>query len=154
MAVSITIEISRTFDVAADFDTVFDLLADVPASASHFPRVEQLVDLGDNTYRWEMKKIGVDKHAIQTIYACKYSADKKKGSITWTPIKGEGNGQVHGSWHLTKKGQGVECKFQTKGEMTLPLPGLLKLAISPVVKHEFNSLVDTYVENLKNDLEG
>jgi len=154
VAVSITIEISRTFEVAADFDTVFDLLADVPASASHFPRVEKLEDLGDDTYRWEMKKIGVDKHAIQTIYACKYSTDKKNGSITWSPIKGEGNGQVHGFWHLVKKGKGVECKFQTKGDMTLPLPGLLKLAISPVVKHEFNSLVDIYLENLKNGLEG
>ncbi|OZG71775.1 hypothetical protein BTA51_19270 [Hahella sp. CCB-MM4] len=151
MAVSITIEISRTFDVAADYDTVFDLLADVPKSASFFPRVDKLEDLGDDIYRWEMKKIGVDKHAIQTIYASRYSSDKGKGIITWTPVKGEGNGVVQGSWAIQKKGDGTECKFQTKGELTLPLPGLLKLAISPVVKHEFNSLVDTYVDNLKKE---
>ena len=38
---------------------------------------------------------------------------------------------------------------QTSAELTVPLPSLLKLAISPVIKHEFNSLVDTYMSNLK-----
>ncbi|WLQ11901.1 SRPBCC family protein [Hahella aquimaris] len=151
MSVNITIEISRTFETSASYDRVFDLLADVPASVSHFPKVEQLVDLGDNAYRWEMKKIGVDKHAIQTIYACQYSADKERGSITWAPIKGEGNSEVQGSWTVVDKGGRVEVRFQTKGSLTLPLPSLLKLAISPVVKHEFNSLVDVYIDNLQKE---
>ncbi len=153
MAVSVSIEISRTFTISTDLDTVFELLADVPRSASHFPRVEQLTDLGENIYRWEMKKIGIDKHAIQTIYACKYTSSKEDGSILWTPVKSEGNGVVEGSWHLAETDGGVQCKFNTKGTLSLPLPGLLKLAISPVVKHEFNALVDTYVENLKTALE-
>lgn len=149
MAITITIEISREFTVPASFDTVFDLLSDVPRSAGHFPKVDQLVDLGDNTYRWEMEKIGVDKHALQTIYACHYESDKNNGRITWTPIKGEGNGVVSGSWAITETSEGTHIVFVTEAEMKLPLPSLLKLAISPVVKHEFNSLVDTYTDNLK-----
>ena len=149
MAISIPIEINRTFDVKADFDTVFDTLANVPESASHFPKVDQLVPLGDNAYRWEMQKIGVDKHALQTIYACSYEADKAKGTIVWKPVKGVGNSEVSGTWHIRRDGDRTQLKFNTKGIMELPLPGLLKLAISPVVKHEFNALVDTYIENLK-----
>ncbi|MCP5162763.1 MAG: SRPBCC family protein [Hahellaceae bacterium] len=150
MSITVSIEVKRDFKVKADFDQVFDLLANVPESASHFPKVDKLVDLGDNTFRWEMEKLGVDKHALQTVYACKYISDKAKGSIVWTPITGEGNGVVSGSWTIEKLDKGTHIKFHTEGQLTLPLPGLLKLAISPVVKHEFNALVDTYTDNLKD----
>lgn len=151
MAITVSIELNRELDLPAGYDRVFDLLADVPESASHFPKVHQLVDLGDNTYRWEMEKVGVDKHAIQSVYACKYFPDRDNGKITWEPVKGEGNGVVKGSWTLTAKDENTTAvKFQTSAELTVPLPSLLKLAISPVIKHEFNSLVDTYMNNLKN----
>lgn len=150
MAITVSIELNRELDLPAGYDEVFDLLADVPKSASHFPKVHKLVDLGDNTYRWEMEKVGVDKHAIQSIYACKYYPDKDNGKITWEPVKGEGNGVVKGSWALKAKDDNTtSVKFQTSAELTVPLPSLLKLAISPVIKHEFNSLVDTYMSNLK-----
>lgn len=150
MAITIAIELNREIDIPGGYDEVFDLLADVPKSASYFPKVDKLVDLGDNVYRWEMEKIGVDKHSIQSVYASKYFADKDAGKITWEPVKGEGNGVVRGSWTLKSKGDDVtHASFQTTAELTLPLPSLLKLAISPVVKHEFNGLVDTYMNNLK-----
>ncbi|NWN90958.1 SRPBCC family protein [Marinobacter adhaerens] len=150
MAITVSIELNRELEVPAGYDEVFELLADVPRSASHFPKLEKLTDLGDNTYRWEMEKVGVDKHAIQTVYASQYFADKDAGKITWEPVKGEGNGVVRGSWVLTPKSKQVTAlKFHTRAELTLPLPGMLKLAISPVIKHEFNSLVDTYMNNLK-----
>ncbi len=149
MAITITIEISRDFTVPAAIDKVFDLLSDVPRSASYFPKVDQLTDLGSSTYRWEMHKMGIDKYALQSVYACRYANDKSTGSISWTPVKGEGNGLVSGNWKLTELSSGTHIVFFTEAKMTLPLPSLLKLAISPVVKHEFNSLIDTYTENLK-----
>ncbi|WP_345544389.1 hypothetical protein, partial [Streptomyces chitinivorans] len=72
MAITVSIELNRELELPAGYDEVFELLADVPRSASHFPKVHQLTDLGDNAYRWEMEKVGVDKHAIQSVYACKY----------------------------------------------------------------------------------
>lgn len=152
MTVKVNIELDRKFSVSADKDAVFALLADVPASAAHFPKVEALTDLGDNTFRWEMEKVGLGDHAIQTIYACKYSPDEANGIITWSPIKGEGNGVVTGSWKITEGSKGTDIHFKTTSELTLPLPGLLKLAISPVVKHEFNGMVDEYIDNLKGAL--
>jgi len=152
MAVKVKIDIDREFSVAADKDTVFTLLADVPTSASHFPKVEELTDLGDNSFRWEMEKVGLGDHAIQTIYACKYIPDEAADSITWEPIKGEGNGIVSGTWTVSDNGNGTDITFSTEAALTLPLPGLLKLAISPVVKHEFSSMVDEYIDNLKGVL--
>ena len=150
MAITVSIKLNRELELPASYDEAFDLLADVPESASHFPKVRKLVDLGDNTYRWEMEKVGVDKYAIQSVYACKYYADREQGKISWEPVKGEGNGVVSGYWTLQAKGKNATAvKFHTSAELTLPLPGMLKLAISPVIKHEFNSLVDTYMNNLK-----
>lgn len=150
MAITVAIELSRDFEIPGAYSDVFDLLADVPRSAGHFPKVDKLVDLGGGAFRWEMEKIGIDKHAIQSIYACTYVCDRDSGSITWTPVKGEGNGVVSGSWVLSANGDNATtAKFRTSAELTLPLPGLLKLAISPVIKHEFNSLVDTYIGNLQ-----
>ncbi|KAA1175882.1 SRPBCC family protein [Marinobacter salinexigens] len=150
MAITVSIELNREFEIPASYDEVFELLADVPRSASHFPKVDKLTDLGDNTYRWEMEKVGVDKHAIQSVYACVYRADKDAGKITWEPVSGEGNGVVSGSWTLVANGaSATSVKFKTSAQLTVPLPSLLKLAISPVIKHEFNSLVDTYMNNLR-----
>jgi len=150
VAITVSIELNRDIEIPGSYDDVFALLADVPKSASHFPKVNQLIDQGDGVYRWEMEKVGVDKHSIQSVYACKYVADQDAGKITWTPVKGEGNGVVKGSWTLASiDASTTRAKFQTSAELTLPLPGLLKLAISPVIKHEFNSLVDRYMVNLK-----
>jgi carbon monoxide dehydrogenase subunit G len=152
MAITVQIELDRAFSVSSDIDTVFTLLADVPKSASHFPKVEKLTPLGDNSFRWEMKKIGIGDHAIQTCYACKYLPDAKSKVIEWTPIQGEGNSVVAGKWTMEKKGTGTLITLYTTAEMTLPLPGLLKLALSPIVKMEFASMVDTYIENLTTTL--
>ncbi|HLV78426.1 MAG TPA: SRPBCC family protein [Marinobacter sp.] len=153
MAITVSIELSRELEIPAGYDEVFDLLADVPRSVSHFPKVDRLVDLGGNAYRWEMEKVGVDKHAIQTVYACTYHADKAAGTITWQPVKGEGNAEVSGAWTIRAlSDSATNVRFQTSARLTVPLPSLLKLAISPVIKHEFNGLVDTYMNNLKNAL--
>ncbi len=151
MSITIEIEINRDFAIEGPFDKVFDLLADVPASASYFPKLDKLTDLGDNSFRWEMEKVGIDKYNIQTSYACNYVSDKEAGTISWTPVEGEGNSRVSGRWKIRKEGENLtQLRFQTEAELTLPFPRLMKMAISPVIKHEFNGLVDQYVKNLQN----
>lgn len=151
MAITLTIEVHREFTVPASIDTVFDLLSDVPRSAGFFPKVDQLIDLEGGSFRWEMEKISVGKHSLQSIYACHYETNKAVGSIVWKAVKGVGNGLVSGNWQLTETDEGTHIVFSTEAQMKLPLPSLLKLAISPIVKHEFNSLVDTYTQNLMTE---
>mgnify|MGYP006422157803 CR=1 FL=1 len=150
MSITVNIEIEREFTMNGDYDTVFDLLADVPRSVAHFPKVEKLTPLDDNSYRWEMEKVGVDKHNIQAVYACRYYPDSERGVIEWEPVEGVGNGLVSGSWNIHDNGDGSSgLRFRTQAQLTVALPGFLKMAVSPVIKHEFNSLVDTYIQNLK-----
>jgi carbon monoxide dehydrogenase subunit G len=148
MAVSVDIEMAYEFSVKAPYKDVFDVLSDVPTSASHFPKVDKLVDLGGNAYRWEMEKIGVAQIKLQTVYACKYVSNKAKGSVIWTPIAGEGNAQVSGSWKITDKKKSTHLVLAIQGELSIPLPGMMKMVVGPVVEAEFEKMVEKYIDNL------
>jgi carbon monoxide dehydrogenase subunit G len=148
MSITVPFDLSYEIDVKARPAEVFDVLADVPASASHFPKVERLVDLGDNAYRWDLQKVGTGQIHIQTIYAAKYVADRKKLRVSWTPVPGIGNAQVSGSWTLTDRRHSTHVRLHIQGEIHVPLPGLMKLLVAPVVTAENEKLVRKYLDNL------
>jgi carbon monoxide dehydrogenase subunit G len=154
MAITVTIDLGYEFAVKADYVTVFEVLSDVPKSASFFPKVDKLVDLGDNIYRWEMAKIGLAQVNLQTIYASKYAANKAKGSVVWTPVKGEGNALVSGAWKIADKKKSTHLELTIHGDLTLPLPGLMKMVIAPVVEAEFEKMVEQYIDNLTKHFGG
>ena len=148
MAITVSIDLGYEFEVNAPFAEVFDVLSDVPTSASHFPKVDKLVDLGDGAYRWEMAKIGVASINLQTIYASKYVSNKAKGTVVWTPVKGEGNALVSGNWLIKDKKKTTHITLQVQGELTIPLPGLMKMVVAPVVESEFEKMTEQYIDNL------
>jgi carbon monoxide dehydrogenase subunit G len=154
MAVTVNIDLGYEFDVKAKASEVFDVLSDVPTSASHFPKVEKLTDLGGGTYRWEMEKIGIASISLQTIYASTYTANKAKGTVTWTPVKGEGNALVSGSWTVIDNKKSTNIVLEIQGELTLPLPGLMKMVAGPVAEAEFEKMVEQYIENLTKQFGG
>jgi carbon monoxide dehydrogenase subunit G len=148
MAISVNIDLAYEFDVKAKAAEVFEVLSDVPTSVSHFPKVDKLTDLGDGVYQWEMEKVGTAQVNIQTVYASKYKSDKAKGSVVWTPVKGIGNAQVGGNWKITDNKKSTGVALQIKGTVDVPLPGLMKMVVAPVVEGEFEKLVDKYIANL------
>ena len=148
MAISVDIDLGYEFTVKAGIKDVFDIVSDVPTSVSFFPKVDQLVDLGGGVYRWEMEKVGTAQINIQTVYASKYVSDRKKGTVIWTPVKGEGNALVGGSWKLKEEKKGTTLELQIQGTVEVPLPGLMKMVVAPVVSSEFEKLVEKYIANL------
>ena len=148
MAVSVDIDLGYEFTVKAPFKDVFDILSDVPTSVGFFPKVDRLVDLGQGVYRWEMEKVGTAQVNIQTVYASKYVSDRKRGTVVWTPVKGEGNALVGGNWKIVDLKNRTALALQIKGTVQVPLPGLMKMVVVPVVKGEFEKLVEKYIDNL------
>jgi carbon monoxide dehydrogenase subunit G len=148
MAVTVPFDLSYEFEVKASADDVFAVLSDVPTSASHFPKVDKLVDLGGNAYRWELQKVGTAQVHIQTVYASKYVSDRAQGKVSWTPVPGVGNGQVSGSWTLTEKKKSTHVRLDIHGEIIVPLPGLMKMIVVPVVTSENERLIEKYIDSL------
>ncbi len=148
MAINVHIDLGYEFAVKADATTVFGVLSDVPVSASFFPKLHRLVDLGAGAYRWEMEKIGLGQATLQTVYASKYVASKAKGSVVWTPVPGEGNASVAGSWKIVDHKKSTHLTLKIDGDIGLPLPGLMKVVVAPVVEAEFEKLVEQYIANL------
>jgi len=154
MTVNVTIDLGYEFEVKAKAADVFAVLSDVPTSASFFPKVDKLVDLGDGVYRWEMAKIGVASITLQTIYASKYVSNKTKGTVVWTPVKGEGNALVSGNWKIKDNKKSTHLTLKIDGDLTLPLPGLMKMVVKPVVEAEFEKMVEQYIANLTKKFGG
>ena len=148
MAITVSVELGYKFAVNAPAKEVFKVLADVPTSSSFYPKVDKLVDLGDGGYRWEMEKIGLAQVNLQTVYASRYVSDKAKGTVVWTPIKGEGNALVSGNWKITENKKSTQVELHVEGDLTIPLPALMKVIIAPVVEAEFEKLTEQYINNL------
>ena len=148
MSITIPVELGFEFDVKESAKEVFAVLSDVPVSASHYPHLEKLVDLGEGAYRWEMENIGVGAIQLQTVYASKYVSNKSKGTVVWTPVEGEGNALVSGSWKITANKKSTNVVLQVEAEMSLPLPALMKMVVAPLVEAEFERMTERYIANL------
>lgn len=148
MAVRVNIDLGYEFDVKAGADEVFAVLSDVPVSVSHFPKVDRLTDMGGGVYKWEMEKVGTAQVNIQTVYASKYTSSKSKGTVTWKPVPGVGNALVGGAWKITDNRKSTHLQLTIDGEISVPLPGLMKMVVAPVVESEFEKLVEKYLANL------
>lgn len=148
MSVHVPFDLQYEFEVRAPFAEVFAVLADVPTSASHFPKLHRLVDLGGNAFRWELERVGTEKIHLQTVYASKYVADRRKGTVVWTPVEGEGNARVGGSWTIGATKSGTRLVLKLDGEVVVPLPALLEPIVRPVILGENERLIETYIDNL------
>jgi carbon monoxide dehydrogenase subunit G len=148
MAINVDIDLAYEFEVKAKAADIFALLSDVPSSVSHFPKVDKLTDMGDGVYKWEMEKVGTAQVNIQTVYASKYVSNKAKGTVVWTPVKGIGNAQVGGNWKITDNKKSTAISLGIQGVVEVPLPGLMKMIVGPVVQGEFEKLVEKYIDNL------
>ena len=148
MSITVKIDLGYEFDVKAKAAEVFQVLSNVPESVSHFPKVEKLTDLGGGVYQWEMEKVGTAQVNIQTVYASKYVSDEARGTVKWTPVKGVGNAQVGGNWKIVDNKKSTGLTLAIQGTIEVPLPGLMKMVVVPVVEGEFEKLVEKYIANL------
>ena len=154
MTINLNIELGYAFDVKANANDVFAVLADVPASASYFPKVHKLVDLGGGGYRWEIDTICIASVNVPTVYACKYVSNKDKGIVVWSPIKSEGNAHMSGSWMIREYKKATNLLLQISGDLEIPLPSMMKMVAARILTHEFEKMVEKYIDNLTQKFGG
>lgn len=65
MPVNVNVKIEKSFKVACSAKNAFDQLSDVADTVALFPKLDKIVDLGDEVWRWEMAKIGAAAFPIK-----------------------------------------------------------------------------------------
>lgn len=158
MGISVEVSLKKSFTVKCSQKKAFDQLVDVASTTAMFPKLDKIVDLGGDVWRWEMAKIGVGPVSHQVKYTVKYT-NNGESTIDWNPAPGDGNAQVQGGWVISADGDNA-CKieFSSSGAFEMPAPGLLKNKIKaiagPLVESEFTEQVDTFIGRIKAKLEG
>lgn len=148
MSLDVPIAVAYEFAVKAPYHDVISLLADVPTSASFFPGVERIVDLGRGTYRWDMKPVGTQEFNVRTVYASRYVSNRTKGKVGWTPVAGVGNASVGGSWTIVRGKGSTGLTLDIDATLHTPYPALLQAVVEPLMRGEFERLVERYIDNL------
>jgi hypothetical protein len=148
MTILVPIELGYEFEVRAKRMAVFALLSDVPASASHFPQLAELVARQKGVYEWHMERVGTAQVNLTTVYACAYKSDKAKGTVCWTPVPDVGNAQVSGGWALVDNKTSTHITLSIEATVQVDLPALMAPVVNAVVKAEFERLVEGYIDNL------
>jgi len=151
MSLIIPISKELEFRVSAPISDVYDLLADVPRSVQHFPKVDRVVTLPNNTYRWEMERLGIQKMHLQIKYTSHYTYNPQEKWIRWSPVEG-GNAEMGGFWQLTADGNGTHIYFENDGRLILPVPRLARMVVKPIATQRFMDMLDVYIDNLKQTM--
>lgn len=115
-----TVERERT--MRADPEKVLELIMDVPTSGPLFPGVDQIVPLGDDTYRWELTERRTLGSSFRGVYKAQY---QRSGSeIRWKTQ--EGNIQVEGIWRVSGPPGAAKVTVRVTTGLDAPVPKILK----------------------------
>ena len=96
-----------------------------------------------------MQREGTAQVHLQTVYASKYVSDRARGSVTWTAVAGIGNALVGGSWKIgDNHRKSTKCVLKIEGTVDVAMPALTRVIVEPVVRSQFEDLVEQYVANL------
>ena len=143
-----------TLAVAWDVDRAFELVADVPLSAGHFPGLQQLDDLGEGVYRWNMRSFEVSKVNYQVQYTARYVSDPGPRTVVWNTVGADSNTRADGSWLVTADGEGAQLRFENRLVIRLAIPRLLARPAEKVVLTIMERQHETYLTRIAERMGG
>lgn len=153
MAVEIKSSITRKIELGTDFDTVFGLLEDPPATARYFPKLENMEKLGDNSWRWDMERIGLGSVTfLKLSFNCRYRIERNKGVISWEPLDRDDRATIEGRLTVTTTDNGCRLDIESSGTGRLKLPTELEPILTSLATMVAEHLVDRFLHNIRDAL--
>jgi hypothetical protein len=147
----VDVSIERSASVQAPFARAKQMMLELDATLRLFPKLRQLEPVGERRYAWELEPIGFKPAGIAHVvrYVTDFTVDIDSGRVEWTPVAGQGNSQIAGSWLTRNRGDAIDITLRisgTIGGIRVPLP--FRLAVPPFVRSAFTDLVETYLVRL------
>jgi hypothetical protein len=148
MAIHVPLQSHRSEDLPVHVDRVHPLIHDIPGTIRMFPELRRIIELGANTYRWELEPLGTIAYKVPITFATRFSVDAAARRVTWTPVPEVGNARLAGALAFAAAAAGTRFSLRVEGKIILPLPFLLKPVAAPVVASEFERLVEGFAANI------
>ena len=150
----IEVPIRRTLEVAWSPKEAFDLVADVPRSASHFPGLKKLEELGDGVYRWHLSSFQVGRFTFPVQYAARYVSDASAQTVTWSTAGPMDNTRSDGEWRVTPLGEGARLEFTNRLVVALPVPRLMLRPARRLAREMTERQLGSYLERMARKMNG
>ncbi len=152
--------IQRSFQLAAPVEAAWALLADVPRWGVLFPHVASVEPFrppghppnGDrqrgDAFVWRMAPLGPPGARVETVYACRYTAEPARHALAWAPIEGVGNAQFAGACVLEDGGDVTAGTLRLDATLEIPAPSFVRAVVEPAVAAEMGRMTDTFIGRL------
>jgi hypothetical protein len=128
---------------------LIEVLSDMPATLSHFPKLRPITELAANRYRWDLEAIGAAGVEHEVSFATDFETDVDAGEIRFSAVKGEGNAMISGVFRAQESGGATELVLEVGGTLSdIKVPMLLRGPAKPFIKGMFEKLVDRFVERV------
>ncbi len=150
----VEVNIRRTLRVNWSPEQAFEMVADVPRSAAHFPGLQRLEDLGDGVYRWHLSSFKVGKINFPVSYAARYVPDPEAGTVTWSTDAGSKNTRADGQWVVTPDGDGTRLVFQNRLVVVLPVPRMIVRMANKIARDMTEKQIGAYLKRISRAMEG
>ncbi len=144
----------RVLDVGWSVERAFDLVANVPRSAGHFPGLRGIDDLGGGVFRWRLGAIKLPGYSFDAGYTARYTFDPVAGTVTWKSVPGAGNVQEEGSWLVQAVGPSTHLRFTSTLTVDTPVPRLMERVVKKAAPGVTNRLMATYLAKIAATMDG
>ena len=135
--------ISRTVEIMADAEEVYDLISNVEEFSLYSDLIESIRETAPKTYHWRAR-LGV----IPVEWDAVVTEERPPWRFVWQSTSGFKNS---GSYTLTHSGKGTKVCFEM--EFHLPV-SIMEKALSPLSNSYMNSLSEDILSEIKKRLEG
>jgi carbon monoxide dehydrogenase subunit G len=150
----VKVNIQRTLRVGWSPEEAFAMVADVPRSASHFPGLQRLEDLGDGVYRWHLSSFRIGKITFPVSYAARYVPDPEAGTVTWSTDPGSKNTRADGKWVVTPDGDGALLEFHNHLVVVLPVPRMIMRMANKIARNLTEKQIGAYLGRISRAMDG
>lgn len=159
MSIWISAQFKKSFSVAVARQQAWDLVSDVPRSASNIPELTSCEPIsasakGNPVFRFSYKKVGIDRWSQDPWHNSEFLVDVDRWQIDWDTAKGDGTIRQCGRWILEGDEENTVLHLTVDVDMELPVPRIVKLTATPLVRKIFLTRMEQYTQNITAVLQG
>lgn len=148
------VAIRRTLEVDWSPEKAFELVADVPRSASCFPGLKQLEDLGDGVFRWHLSTFQLGRFSFPVRYAARYVSDSSESTVTWSTVGSSDNTKADGQWVVRPQGEGARLEFTNRLVVSLPVPRIMVRPARRLAREMTERQLGAYLDRIASKMNG